>query len=166
MLNKSLFSSSSGEWGTPTDLYQWLHHKFKFVLDAAADYKNAKCKRFFNKADNSLEQSWGGKGSVVWLNPPYGLGLGAWMEKCVEEAKKGATVVALIPSRTDTQWWAESVMQAKEIWFFTGRLRFEGAPASAPFPSAIAVFKPGKRVWPAFKMIDSKTFDVYGGDSA
>lgn len=46
----------------------------------------------------------------------------------------------LIPSRTDTKWWHEYVMKAKEIRFIKGRLKFSGHKNSAPFPSCIVIF--------------------------
>ncbi len=56
----------------------------------------------------------------------------------------GKTVVFLIPSRTDTRWWHDYVMQADEIRFLRGRLKFGEAKNSAPFPSAVAIFRGGK----------------------
>lgn len=48
-----------------------------------------------------------------------------------------------MPSRTDTRWWAESVLPfASEIRFVKGRLKFGGSSNGAPFPSAIVVFRP------------------------
>ena len=45
------------------------------------------------------------------------------------------------PARTDTAWFHEHVCRAAtEIRFLKGRLKFEGAAASAPFPSMIAVW--------------------------
>jgi site-specific DNA-methyltransferase (adenine-specific) len=36
------------------------------------------------------------------MNPPYGKEIGKFVKKAYEESLKGATVVCLIPSRTDT----------------------------------------------------------------
>lgn len=77
------------------------------------------------------------------MNPPYGRVIGDWIRKAYEESQKGATVVALIPSRTDTTYWHEYVMKAAEIRFVRGRLKFGDGRNSAPFPSAVVVFKPG-----------------------
>ena len=46
----------------------------------------------------------------------------------------------LIPSRTDTKWWHDYVMKAKEVHLVRGRLKFGTADNAAPFPSAVAVF--------------------------
>jgi site-specific DNA-methyltransferase (adenine-specific) len=79
---------------------------------------------------------------VTYCNPPYGRQIGAWIKKAYDESKKGKTVVMLLPCRTDTRWWHEYVMKAKEIRFIKGRLKFGGAKTNAPFPSCVVVFKP------------------------
>ena len=75
------------------------------------------------------------------MNPPYGRGIGQWMQKAYESAQMGATVVCLVPARTDTAWWHDYAMRG-EITFIRGRLKFGNAKNSAPFPSALIVFKP------------------------
>ena len=80
-------------------------------------------------------------GGATFCNPPYSE-ISVWVQKAVNEAKKGKTVVLLIPSRTDTKWWHEYIMKAQEIRFIKGRLKFGGSKNSAPFPSAVVVFNP------------------------
>ena len=53
----------------------------------------------------------------------------------------------LIPARTDTKYWHQYVMKADEVHFVKGRLKFKNEHAgnnSAPFPSAVIVFKDTK----------------------
>jgi site-specific DNA-methyltransferase (adenine-specific) len=78
------------------------------------------------------------------MNPPYGRSIGRWMKKAWEASRSGATVVCLVPARTDTKWWHDFAMRG-EIKFLKGRLKFGGCTKSAPFPSAIVVFKPPVR---------------------
>ena len=56
----------------------------------------------------------------------------------------GATVVLLIPARTDTTYFHDYIYGKAEIRFIRGRLRFtdeEGnAYAPAPFPSMVVVY--------------------------
>lgn len=104
---------------------------------------NAKCKRFFTPDDNGLEKSW--QDERVFMNPPYGRDIGRWMHKAYTSARDdGALVVCLVPARTDTNWWHDYAMKASDIRFPKGRIKFESsdAPASAPFPSAIIIFRP------------------------
>lgn len=133
------FSSKTGVWETPRQLFEKLDTEFNFTLDVCALPENAKCRRYFTPEADGLKQVWSG---VCWMNPPYGREIGKWVEKAFESAKAGATVVCLLPARTDTAWWHTYVMEAFEIRFLRGRLRFVGAESSAPFPSAVVVFRP------------------------
>ena len=133
----ALFTSTTDEWSTPEFLFKALDAEFGFELDVCATPANAKCKRFFTRETDGLKQQWTG---VVWMNPPYGRTIGKWVAKAYESAQQGATVVALLPSRTDTKVWHRYVMLA-EIRFLQGRLKFGNATASAPFPSAIAIWR-------------------------
>lgn len=132
------FSSATDLWATPQDFFDGYNAKFGFQLDVCATPENAKCARFFTKADDGLAQDWQG---VCWMNPPYGRTIGQWMRKAYESSLNGATVVCLVPARTDTRWWHEYAMRG-EIEFIRGRLRFGGHNNSAPFPSAVVVFRP------------------------
>jgi len=76
------------------------------------------------------------------MNPPYGRVIGKWMAKAVESWRSGATVVCLVPARTDTAWWHDFAMQG-EVRLIRGRLKFvspDGVGDFAPFPSAVIVF--------------------------
>jgi len=138
-LNPSLFSSKSGEWETPQDLFGTLDKIFHFDLDVCATKNNTKCEQFFNLEDDSLKQSWEDK--ICWMNPPYGREIDDWVAKAFWEAREHSiTVVALLPARTDTKWWHSFVMRAQQIWFIRGRVKFVGAKSSAPFPSCIVIW--------------------------
>lgn len=107
-MNNALFFASAGdERATPQEVFDTLNAEFGFTLDAAAGSLNHKCDLWFGEgglAFDALLEDWGGEGSVVWLNPPYSTA-GAFVAKAAEEAAKGATVVLLLPARTDTKWW-------------------------------------------------------------
>lgn len=134
-----LFSSETDLWATPLWLFQALHAEFKFEVDVCAIVSNAKCRRYFSPAKDGLKQPWTGR---CWMNPPYGRHIKHWVKKAYRASQEGSTVVALLPARTDTAWWHDFVMRAAEIRFIRGRLAFGGATSSAPFPSAIVVFRP------------------------
>ena len=140
MVSDTLFSSDRMDWGTPGDFYAMLDAEFAFTLDPCATHQNALCENYYTKQEDGLLQAWGG---VVFVNPPYGREVGRWARKCYESAAAGATVVLLIPARTDTAYWHDWVMRSAEVRFVRGRLRFAGADNSAPFPSAVIVFRPG-----------------------
>lgn len=79
----------------------------------------------------------------VWLNPPYGRGIEDWVRKCAVEAQSCKVVVALLPARTETDWFQRWVFPYAEVHFLMGRIRFVGGASSAPFPSVIAVYQQG-----------------------
>ena len=132
------FSSATDMWATPQDFFNKYNAIYNFEIDVCAITDNAKCKKYFSPEDNGLMQEWRG---VCWMNPPYGRGIGEWMRKAYESSKQGAIVVCLVPARTDTAWWHDYAMKGN-IEFIRGRLKFGGSKNSAPFPSAVVVFKP------------------------
>lgn len=150
-VNIGMFTSTTDEWPTPPELFDALDAEFRFTLDPCASAGNAKCVRYFTKADDGLAQEWAG---AVYMNPPYGRAIGRWVAKAYEASQRGATVVCLIPARTDTAYWHDYAMRAAEIRFIRGRLHFdnerqqdrkargESAAHNAPFPSVIVVFRP------------------------
>ena len=132
------FSQESDEWDTPQWLFDALDKEFGFTLDPCCDGHNAKCAEYFTMQENGLLKDW--RARVVFMNPPYS-DIAAWMRKAYGSSLDGATVVCLIPSRTDTAWWHDCAMKG-EIRFLRGRLRFGEATNSAPFPSAVVIFRP------------------------
>ena len=136
---QTMFSSATDLWATPKEFFDKLHAKFQFKTDVCALPDNAKCEQYFTPEQDGLAQDWLG---VCWMNPPYGRGIGAWVQKAYESARlNGATVVCLLPARVDTRWWHDYCMQG-EITYIKGRLKFGDARDSAPFPSAVVVFRP------------------------
>ena len=132
------FSSKTDMWATPVWFFEYYNNIFRFDLDVCASAENAKCEIFYTEEDDGLSQEWGGN---CWMNPPYGREIIHWMRKAYESSLSGATVVCLVPARTDTKWWHEYAMKG-DIEFIRGRLKFGDAKNSAPFPSAVVIFYP------------------------
>ena len=135
MNREVMFSSATDLWETPQDFFDKLNREFRFETDVCALPQNAKCEKYFTPEQDGLKQEWTG---VCWCNPPYGRQIGKWVEK---EAKSDATVVMLLPARTDTKWFHDWILPYAEIRFVRGRLKFGGAENSAPFPSVIAIYR-------------------------
>lgn len=134
------YSSKTNEWATPQYLFDELDREFNFTLDPCCTDENAKCEKYFTIEDDGLMQDWSNE--IVFVNPPYGREIKHWVRKAYEESLKGATVVCLIPSRTDTTYWHDYIFgKASDIRFLKGRLKFGDSKNSAPFPSAIVVYK-------------------------
>lgn len=129
MNNKLMFSSCNDNYSTPKDVYNMLNKEFIFDFDP--------CPLNDNPSFDGLNIEWG---QSNFVNPPYSK-IKYWCKKCYEEHLKGKTVVMLIPSRTDTKYWHEYIMNATEIRFIKGRLKFGNSKNSAPFPSCIVIFK-------------------------
>ena len=138
-----LTSTGNDEWETPIVLYNALNKIYNFTLDPCCTKETAKCERFYIKEDNSLIKSW--KNEIVFMNPPYSKSyMKYFIRKAYEESEyNNALVVALIPSRTDTQYFHTYITKAKEIIFLKGRLKFllNGKPQdAAPFPSMLVIW--------------------------
>lgn len=148
MVDKALFTSTHGEWETPKKLFKLLDDEFRFELDPCCTGENALCSFFYTKDEDGLSLPW--HGLRVFVNPPYGRGIGLWTSKCVAEAEKGATVVALLPARTDTTYWHKDIMRAEALRFIEGRLKFtlHGITMeSAPFPSVVVIWQQSHSPW-------------------
>lgn len=135
---KGMLSSATDLWPTPQEFFDKLNAEFNFNLDPCCTAENAKCDFFYDKESNGLKRSW--KGFRVFMNPPYGREIKEWMRKAERESRH-SLVVCLVPARTDTFWWHEYAMKADDIRYVRGRLKFGNAKNSAPFPSAVVVFK-------------------------
>lgn len=141
-INDSLFSSDNSSWETPSWFFSAVHSEFSFDIDAAASMENRKLQKFFSVQQDAFRLQWHGR---LWLNPPYTRGINKWFAKARSEVElRGSTVVCLVPARTDTNWWFDHA-RFGEVRFLKGRLKFEGAPTSAPFPSALIIYRPGMR---------------------
>ena len=137
-----MFSSASEEWQTPIHLFNFLDGYFRFTIDVAATEANALVDTFFDKAANALDLPWTGH---WWCNPPYGRQLPRWVAKMVASYTDGQTGVALLPSRTETEWHQLLYDHAQLIVPLRKRVQFvrpldPRAASSAPFPSVLAVF--------------------------
>lgn len=139
------FSSARSDWPTPQDLFDTLHDEFSFTLDAAASDTNCKVPdHYFTEDDDGLVQPWvnrDGSPATVFLNPPYGRGIGCWIEKAIQEADNGSDVVLLVPARFDSTWGQALLNRADEVRHIAGRLIFVGANERAPFPSAVVILR-------------------------
>lgn len=139
MNRSAMLVSKSDSWETPQLLFDRLDAVFNFDTDVCATEENTKCNHFYTKEEDGLSQPWHG---VCWMNPPYGRQISKWLDKAYVSAKdNGATVVCLVPARTETKWWHDYCVKG-EVYFIKGRLRFGGSTENAPFPNAIVTFRP------------------------
>jgi site-specific DNA-methyltransferase (adenine-specific) len=144
------FSSKKADWRTPPELVAEWRERYPFLLDVCATHGHQVCGNYISPEEDALKIDWleRAPNKLAWMNPPYGKEIGPFVARAKEYAKKGMTVVCLLPSRTDTRWWHANVQPILdgdipgEVHFLKGRIKFRGASAGAPFPSVIVVFKP------------------------
>lgn len=132
------------EWPTPDYLFKDIVQEFgPFDLDPAATPENAKAPRFFTQEQNGLKQDWTPH-KRIFINPPYGAGLGEWVAKAAAAAGAGSMVVMLLPARTDVKWFHDYVYgkPGVEVRFIKGRVRYGAGAAPAPFGSMVVIFRP------------------------
>jgi len=143
------------EYSTPDWVYKPLHEEFKFTLDAAASTLNTKCKYYYNKEENALEQNWVGR---IWLNPPYSKAAGPiykWVQKARYTAYRGSRVVMLLTADISTKWFHDLIWDSNnieehvypnvELRFLNKRVRhlLNGkVTGSPPWGSMVVIFHP------------------------
>ena len=123
-----LFKSLQQDTRTPYALFKTLDDEFHFQLDpctSTSKPNNLNTPHYFlyPKQDGLLED-WS-QYKRIFVNPPF-KHADKWVKKGYEESKKGCTVVMLVPVKSDTAWWHDYALKAKEIRFVRGRVTFEG----------------------------------------
>ena len=149
-VKQSWFKSKSHEYETPDSIFEPLNYEFQFTLDVAANSLNTKCVRFFSVDCDGLSQGWGN--NICWMNPPFGRQMKKWVEKAYKSYLNGATVVCLLPVRSNTVWWHQYCMRSTEIRLIKGEVKFKGNENGLWLPLCIIVFNPhNKRIEPTIK---------------
>jgi DNA N-6-adenine-methyltransferase (Dam)/Protein of unknown function (DUF3102) len=148
-------SSASPEWFTPPHIVDLVEATLGEIdLDPcwAAD-SPVRAGTTYTAADAGLAQPWAGR---VYLNPPYGREISAWVERLVAEYEAGtvAEAIALVPARVETEWFR--LLDEFPRCFVYGRLAFSNSENSALFPSAIVYL--GRNVY-----YFAKVFGAVGG---
>lgn len=158
-LIKQMVSSKTNEWATPRKLFEYLDSLYHFTLDPCATDENHKCDKYYTLKDDGLSKSWDNE--VVFMNPPYGGHTKDWLVKAKESAERGATVVCLIVSSTDRSYWHDIIYKdASEILFLRGRVKFGDSKTTAPFASAIVIFRPNSfdKHYDKIRFVDMREF--------
>jgi hypothetical protein len=121
------------EWLTPPSILAPLG---TFDLDPCAPVARPwdTAARHFTVEDSGLLQPWAGR---VWCNPPFGREAIHWMRKMAAHGNG----VALIPARTETAMFYETVWQvADAVLFIKGRPHFHTVDGKrAPFNSGAPI---------------------------
>ncbi len=145
----SLVPESTGDrdsWATPLDFFKPLNERYDFTLDAAAEPWSAKCRRFWTRRDDAFQQN--PRGETIWCNPPYS-DLGSWVAMFGRWQEAGNLVVALLPNRTDSEWFHRHLWplcDLRGVEFIRGRIPFVPPPgivaSSNMEGSMLAIWEP------------------------
>lgn len=143
-LNAAMMASAKQDWNTPGCVLDRVRLVAPIALDPCGNENSivGAWREFrLDRGEDGLALPWmpHSGGGLVFVNPPYSTALKPWMAKCWNEAADGAAIVALVPARTDTGWFGYP-WSCQALCFWRSRLRFLGAPSSAPFPSAVALW--------------------------
>lgn len=136
--NIALFTSNTDEWNTPQEiLRRVLAVMGEIDLDPCSNSEespNVPAALHYTEDMDGLAREWNGR---VYMNPPYGDVIGDWAKKLVGEYRAGRVTqaLALVPARTDTQWFRE--FREFPRCFIIGRLKFGNAENGATFPSVV-----------------------------
>ena len=115
-------------WQTPDFIFSYYDRRFNFTTDVAASAANRKCKDHRSEKFDGLLTGWGDRN---WCNNPYSE-TGQWVDKAIEEMRKGRLTVMLIPSDTSVKWFKKAFYNCTECHFISGRLAFINADTKKP----------------------------------
>ena len=134
--------NESSEWYTPPHIFEALG--LTFDLDPCAPPEGytwtVPARSKFTEQDDGLLSVWPVDANV-FMNPPYGYAIPAWMNKMSLHGKG----IALVFARLDTEWFHRFCTNADAICFVKGRLNFihpEGEPSvyNAGAPSMLVAW--------------------------
>lgn len=132
-------------WQTPKWLFDYYHRRFDFKMDVAASPENTFVKgNYWTDKENALDQNWSVWGN--WCNPPYS-NINPWVEKAIEELKRGCLTVMIIPADTSAKWFKLAFENCSECHFISGRIAFINSETQKPVSgnnkgSVVFVFDP------------------------
>lgn len=101
-------------WRTPRPVFEALHRRYAFTIDAAASISNHLLPRYWTRAHNALSKSL--KGERAFCNPPFGA-LPEFLAWGREATQHGGFVYFILPGNLETAWFHELALGAeKELY--------------------------------------------------
>lgn len=123
MITVGLMSSDSAEHYTPPSFLDLVREVAPIDLDPCWSPKSlVRPRRAYTVA--GLTDPWSCDDGLIFVNPPYGRGIGEWVARCARAGVAGHSVLALVPARTDSLWFQSAIQVASAVCFLRGRLRF------------------------------------------
>ena len=124
---------------TPSDFMAGIYAAFGEIdLDPCGHLLSpvvARHRILLSEGGDGLLEEW--SGDVAFVNPPFSALL-KWLRRAHDQWRAGnvKTVVCLVPVRTDSAWFQETLVSDAEIYLLKGRVRFlnaEGKGQHTPF---------------------------------
>jgi hypothetical protein len=106
--------SETTTWLTPLSVVQALG---KFDCDPCGYPGHGTAEHLIHPPADGLKEHWHGR---VWLNPPYGRGIDAWLFRLWGHGNG----IALVPARTETEWFQTAVSRCAAVCFLKKRIAF------------------------------------------
>lgn len=127
------------EWYTPKWVFDAIGLTYDLDPCSPGSHKTSvPAKKHLTVVEDGLATPWD-KDDLVWMNPPYGLGIYKWMDKLAEHGNG----IALIFARMDTSWAQNNLTKASAVCFLSGRVRFingsTGKPGGTPGAGSMLV---------------------------
>lgn len=131
--------SLSQDHGTPDEIFTPLHKEFGFKVDLCASIENALLPKFFTK-ENSVFNNEIRETSFANIEFVRAKKFAKYFYE--QSAKFGSTIVMLCTVKSNTNWWRDYVMKAREVRFINGKVYFKGEKNTQGlrFPCAIVIF--------------------------
>lgn len=134
--------SRHDNWRTPSKVIESLDDEFHFTRTPDGKiFDPTPCPR--PEGFDGLAIEWADR---TYFNPPYSRSkestMDMWCEKAYRESQRGKTIVGVLRGDTSTAWFHNWVLPYAELRFVRGRLKFNDTKP-APFPSIIAIWRPG-----------------------
>lgn len=136
---KAKMASNSGEYETPDEVFIPLHREFKFELDGCASDKIHKLDNYITKEEDCFTKKWD---VPTWVNPEF-FTARKFVKKAFEDSRDyEVPIVTLTMVKSNTNWWEDYNMRAKEIRFINQKVQFKGTKEGLRFPCCLTVFAP------------------------
>lgn len=107
------------QWYTPPSIFKAL--KIEFDLDPCSPGKIyvpwIPARNHYTTTEDGLLQPWTGN---CWVNPPYGRDIWKWLKKLNDHGQG----IALVFSRTETDWFQNYALNAHALLFVRHRIKF------------------------------------------
>lgn len=118
-------------WTTPAEVLDTVREVSPIALDPCGNEHSIVHAKHSLIGAGGLDRSWKDLApsaeGLVFVNPPYNQAK-EFVRKCIIESVAGCEIIALVASRTDTQWTKGCLETCDALCFWEGRIYFGNPP--------------------------------------